>query len=196
MQSNVKIGVAVVGGYFLGRTRKAKMAISLGMFLAGRKLDFDPRQVGKLLANSPLLGSLNDQVRRELVDATKSAAASALAQRATNLADSLQQRTLELGQKDDPEGQDEPADEADEEDGPPEAADEESGKRRRPARSKASGSTSGAKEKAAPSKRAAAARSRSAAGETKKRATPARRSGTPRKSTASTARKSRGEGNG
>ncbi|MGW6512183.1 hypothetical protein ACWGCP_32480, partial [Streptomyces niveus] len=96
MTGNVKIGVALVGGYLLGRTKKAKMAIGFGMFLAGKKLSFDPKQLGKLVANSPVLGSLNDQVRKELVDATKSAATDALSQRASGLADSLHRRTLGL----------------------------------------------------------------------------------------------------
>jgi len=88
MTGNGKIGVALVGGYLLGRTKKAKMAIGLGMFLAGKKLSFDPAQLGKLVANSPVLGSLNTQVRKELVEATKSAATSALTKRASGLADS------------------------------------------------------------------------------------------------------------
>ncbi|MFD8327951.1 hypothetical protein [Streptomyces lydicus] len=94
--TNAKIGVALAGGYVLGRTKKAKLAIGLGMYLAGKKLNLDPKQLGKLVANSPVLGPLNDQVRRELVDATKSAATSALTQRMSGLADSLHERTLDL----------------------------------------------------------------------------------------------------
>ncbi|MFF8789823.1 hypothetical protein [Streptomyces sp. NPDC015125] len=94
--SNAKIGVALIGGYLLGRTKKAKMAIGLGMFLAGKKLNLDPRQLGALVANSPVLGPLHDQVRKELVDATKSAAGAALNQRMNGLADSLHERTLAL----------------------------------------------------------------------------------------------------
>ncbi|MER7999360.1 hypothetical protein [Streptomyces sp. NPDC095613] len=98
MMTNAKIGVALVGGYALGRTKKAKLAIGLGMFLAGRKLSVDPRQLGRLVADSPFLSSLNDQARRELVDATKSAATSALTRRVSGLADSLHERTLDLGE--------------------------------------------------------------------------------------------------
>ncbi|MFG2093294.1 hypothetical protein [Streptomyces sp. NPDC048612] len=94
--SNAKIGVALVGGYLLGRTKKAKLAIGLGMFLAGRKLNLDARQLGALVANSPLLGPLNDQVRKELVDATKAAAGTALTQRMSGLADTLHERTAAL----------------------------------------------------------------------------------------------------
>ncbi|MDX6237683.1 MAG: hypothetical protein QOG10_2498, partial [Kribbellaceae bacterium] len=35
MMTNAKIGTALVGGYLLGRTKKAKLALGLGMFLAG-----------------------------------------------------------------------------------------------------------------------------------------------------------------
>ncbi|MFF3753231.1 hypothetical protein ACFYYH_22645 [Streptomyces sp. NPDC002018] len=101
MMNNAKIGVALVGGYVLGRTKKAKLAIGLGMFLAGKKLSLDPQQLGKLVANSPVLGSLNDQVRKELVGATKSAATSALTRRMNGLADSLHERTLDLQDHDD-----------------------------------------------------------------------------------------------
>lgn len=96
MMTNAKIGVALIGGYFLGRTKKAKMALGLGLFLAGKKLD--PKQLGTLVANSPVLGPLNDQVRKELVDATKAAAGTALTQRMSGLADSLHERTVALNE--------------------------------------------------------------------------------------------------
>ncbi|MFI9115872.1 hypothetical protein [Streptomyces venezuelae] len=94
---NSTIAAALVGGYLLGRTRKARMAVGVGMFLAGRRLDLDPRRIGKLLAASPVTGALSEQVRRELFEATKSAAARTLTQRASGLADSLQRRTKALG---------------------------------------------------------------------------------------------------
>lgn len=96
MMTNGKIGAAVVGGYLLGRTKKAKLAIGLGMFLAGKKLSLNPQQIGKLVKDNPALSALSDQVRGELVDATKSAAGSALTQRMTRLSDSLQDRTEAL----------------------------------------------------------------------------------------------------
>ncbi|WP_329456863.1 hypothetical protein [Streptomyces sp. NBC_01497] len=122
--NNSKIGMALVGGYFLGRTKKAKMAIGLGMFLAGKKLNLDPKQLGSMLTNSNLLGGLNDQVRKELLDTTKSAATAALTKRIGGFADSLHERTLSLDGRDEDEGagdrdddQDDRADEqADEDD--------------------------------------------------------------------------------
>ncbi|MFE4610249.1 hypothetical protein ACFRK5_18155 [Streptomyces niveus] len=183
MTGNVKIGVALVGGYLLGRTKKAKMAIGFGMFLAGKKLSFDPKQLGKLVANSPVLGSLNDQVRKELVDATKSAATDALSQRASSLADSLHRRTLGLeGKKDEDDRDDQDArddadeaDDADDVDEPIEA-DEKPAPRRKPA----------AKRSAKPAAKATSGPRRTASG----------RTGEARKKTSSAARKDRGGGNG
>lgn len=192
MTGNAKIGVALLGGYLLGRTKKAKMAIGFGMFLAGKKLSFDPKQLGKLMANSPVLGTLNDQVRKELVDATKSAATNALTQRAAGLADSLHQRTLDLDGKDagaeereDDEDRDEDdrdlRDDADEdEDDAGHADHEKPSPRRRPA----------AKQSAkAPSGRT---------GGTRKKASSATRKATSgaRRTASSAARKERGDDNG
>ncbi|MEU5719349.1 hypothetical protein AB0G71_27015 [Streptomyces sp. NPDC020403] len=110
MTKNAKIAAALVGGYLLGRTKKAKMAIGFGMFLAGKKLNLDPAQLGRMLAESPVLGTLNEQVRKEVVGATKTAATNALTQRASGLADSLHRRTLALG---DPDGTGDRAEERD-----------------------------------------------------------------------------------
>ncbi|MGV9426143.1 hypothetical protein ACWDO7_17875 [Streptomyces sp. NPDC003656] len=146
MTKNAKIAVALVGGYVLGRTKKAKLALGLGMFLAGKKLDLDPRRVGKLIANSRALGGLNDQVRSQLVDATRTAATEALTQRAAGLASSLARRTEALQ---DPTGvtdaaRDEDGEDADDAEGSAESAesaesgDSDSGDEE-PARRKSSG---------------------------------------------------------
>lgn len=177
MTGNMKVGVALVGGYLLGRTKKAKMAIGFGMFLAGKKLNFDPKQLGKLVANSPVLGTLNNQVREQLVDATRSAAANALTQRASGLADSLHRRTLDL---EDPDGrEDARADERDEDEGD---ADEKARQQdRKPASRRMSASKSPAE---------------SSAGSTAGTTSGARRtdSGDARRKTTSTARKTASRG--
>ncbi|MFD7614715.1 hypothetical protein [Streptomyces sp. NPDC059828] len=161
MTTNVKIGVALVGGYFLGRTRKARMAIGLGMFLAGRKLDLDPRHLGKVLANSSLLGPLNDQVRRELFEATRSAATTALSERATSLADSLHQRTLELNQGDEPEAEDTAADD---EEAPP-AAKKKAATRTRSASGGTQKKTAAARKRSSAPRRSTSAAGRKTRGE-------------------------------
>ncbi|MFE4960063.1 hypothetical protein ACFRCW_40365 [Streptomyces sp. NPDC056653] len=96
MNNSGKIGLALVGGYLLGRTKKAKMAIGFGMFLAGKKIPLDLRELSRVVSKSPVWGVLNDQVRTELLDATKSAATSALTHRVSGMTDSLHERTLAL----------------------------------------------------------------------------------------------------
>lgn len=201
MTGNAKIGAALVGGYLLGRTKKAKLAIGFGMFLAGKKLSLDPKQLGRMLAESPLLGTVNDQVRKELVGATKTAAANALTQRATGLADSLRKRTLDL---EDPSGakarDEDDADDADD------ATDDD-----RDARDEDSEDSDGgaAEEKPAPRRKAAAKKSaksaggaasgarRTASGGARKKAAPARKAASGARRTASSnARRDRGGSNG
>ena len=205
MTKNVKIGAALVGGYLLGRTKKAKLAIGFGMFLAGKKLDLDPKKLGSMLASSPVLGGLSDQVRKDLVGATRTAATNALTQRATSFADSLHQRTLRL---DDPEAAREEeqrdADDADDADAAedeahePEDRDEEPGEKsgekseEKPARSGKSssgrsGSGSGGSSGSAPKKKAAS---------TARRTTSQARAKAPAKKTAAKSRSTRGGSRG
>ncbi|MGC4951476.1 hypothetical protein ACLQ2N_35585 [Streptomyces sp. DT224] len=201
MTKNAKIGAALVGGYLLGRTKKAKLAVGFGMFLLGKKFDLDPRRIGRMLAESPALGPLNDQVRKELVDATRTAATKAVTQRAGHLAESLQRRTqsLEAGpaaEDEEPaEGAEDTEDTEDTEDAEDAAAsddgagtDRDTKQKRRASARKSAASGAG---KAAPKSRPAAGAGRS--GSTGKAAAPARkRAGTAAKATASRTRKARG----
>ncbi|MFJ6519995.1 hypothetical protein ACIQJ4_17330 [Streptomyces filamentosus] len=104
---SAKIGTALIGGYVLGRTKKAKLALGLAMALAGSRVK--PGQLGKSLAHSPFLSSVNEQVRGELMTAGKAAATTVLNARAGRLADTLHDRAEELrGEKqDEPEEKDE-----------------------------------------------------------------------------------------
>ncbi|MDT0462575.1 hypothetical protein [Streptomyces gibsoniae] len=94
---NPKIAAAVLAGYLLGRTRKAKLALSLGAMLAGSKVK--PDQLGKLLQDSPLVGNVSEQVRTELADAGKTAATTLLTAKAESLADALHERTTGLKER-------------------------------------------------------------------------------------------------
>ncbi|MCQ8771885.1 ABC transporter substrate-binding protein [Streptomyces telluris] len=98
--NNAKMGAAVLGGYMLGRTKKAKLALGLGAMLAGSRVR--PGQIGKTLAQSPFLSSVNDQVRKELLSAGKAAATSVMTAKAEHLADSLHERTTGLREKAEP----------------------------------------------------------------------------------------------
>jgi hypothetical protein len=207
MNDNGKIGMALVGGYLLGRTKKAKLAIGLGMVLAGKKLDLSPQQLLKMAANSPVLGGLSDQVRRDLMDGTKSALTSAVTKRADGLADSLHERTRDLsdpagrrrraGEDGEESDEDPPEDEhaADAEDEP---GGEEPEERPRPQRKApaAGRKSAGAAKSAKPAAKSAAA-GRSSKSTAKKAAKPAsggRSGGTARKAAASGTRKTTGRG--
>ncbi len=128
MNTNAKIGVAVAGGYLLGRTKKAKLALGLGMFLAGKKLHLDPSRLLGALREAPVLAGVSDQVRRELLDNARSAATSAVTGRVGGLADRLGERASALSpgsrDRDEPDEADEP-DEPDESDDALERAEEE-----------------------------------------------------------------------
>ncbi|MFI8851602.1 hypothetical protein ACIGW3_15615 [Streptomyces sp. NPDC053499] len=92
---------AVAGGYLLGRTRKAKLALTLGSVVAGRRLGLDPqellRQGFRKLAETPQFEELTDQIKHQLMAAARTAASSAANRRLESLADSLRDRTDRLG---------------------------------------------------------------------------------------------------
>ena len=95
--NNAKIGAAVLGGYVLGRTKKAKLALSLGALLAGSQIK--PGQLVKAVQKSPFLSNVTQQVRTELTDASKAAATSVLTAKADSLADAIHERTAGLHDK-------------------------------------------------------------------------------------------------
>src|SRR5689334_8606499 len=98
MQEAVKIGAAAAGGYLLGRTKKAKAAIGLAMWLAGRKrpADLARDQASKLLT-SPQVLELVGQLRGPLLAAGRQAALAVVEGQAGKLSDNLQRRTEKLG---------------------------------------------------------------------------------------------------
>jgi hypothetical protein len=118
---NATIGAAVLGGYLLGRTKKAKLALGAGALLAGAKAR--PGQLAGLL-DSPFLSNVTQQVRGELTEASKAAATHMLTAKADSLAGALHERTEGLRERahsdgDEPKGDDErtePDDEPDEPD--------------------------------------------------------------------------------
>ncbi|MEI5527269.1 ABC transporter substrate-binding protein [Streptomyces brasiliscabiei] len=106
--NNATIGAAVLGGYLLGRTKKAKLALGLGALLAGSQVR--PGQLGKAV-DAPFLGDLTKQIRSELTDASKAAATSVLSSKADSLAGTLHERTAGLrGRAEENDEEDEPDD--------------------------------------------------------------------------------------
>ncbi|WP_155058422.1 mucin-associated surface protein [Streptomyces blattellae] len=89
------IGTALIGGYVLGRKKKAKVALGLALAMAARRA-----KASDLAGSfSPVFGNLNRRVRTELAGAGKAAAGSVLSAQADHLADALHQRTLDLQEK-------------------------------------------------------------------------------------------------
>jgi hypothetical protein len=95
---STKVGVAVAGGYLLGRTKKARLAIALGSWLLGKKLD--PKELGKeafqQLSQRPEFAKLTGDMRGELLSVGRAAAIAAMNSRIERLATSLDSRTSQL----------------------------------------------------------------------------------------------------
>ncbi len=93
--------VAVAGGYFLGRTKKAKLALTLGSVLAGRRLGLDPQELVnkgiQKLTETPQFEHLADQVKDELSTALRTAVSSVSNRGIESLTGSLRDRTGRLG---------------------------------------------------------------------------------------------------
>ena len=143
MSAAAKIGLGVASGYLLGRTKKLRLAITIGSMLAGQRIATSPqgllKQGSQLIDQNPELQKLQQQITGRLFDAMKAAAIAT----ATSRLESVNSRLLESGSRDeappeesdedeydedeyDEEGEDaddEPEDEADEE--PEDEADEE-----------------------------------------------------------------------
>lgn len=123
IMNNAKIGAAVLGGYVLGRTKKAKLALSLGALLAGSRIK--PGQVAKVLQESPFVSSVTKQVRSELTGVGKEAASTVLSAKADRLADALHERTAGLHEKAHPDGERDLDEENEEEENAQEARQDE-----------------------------------------------------------------------
>lgn len=100
MKSGPRIATAVAIGYILGRTRRMKLAITVGSVLAGRKLGADPKELlqkaGKLASASPELSQLSDTVRGQLLEAARTAATAAASNKIDALGESLTERAAKV----------------------------------------------------------------------------------------------------
>src|SRR4051812_6391006 len=96
MNNGVKLGAGVAGGYLLGRTKKLKLAIGLGAWLLGKRLDISPSQLAVQgfgqLKQTPEFAELSDRLRSEVGGAGKKAFAAAATSRMEAIADRLQDR--------------------------------------------------------------------------------------------------------
>lgn len=182
MNNRLAVSLAVAGGYVLGRTRKAKLALGIGTMVLGKRLKLDPKQIvsglTEQVAANPQLAEAGRQLRGDLTGAGRAATGALVTRQLNSLADSLHQRTTGVRDRLDPGGitgsEEEDGEQADE---PDAAADQDSGE-----------------EAERPGKRAAkktARRSAESGGTAGRKAAGARdrTSGTPRKTATRTAKK-------
>ena len=89
----------MAGGYFLGRTKKMKLALMLGGMAAGRRAGGPGELLGqgaKLLSSSPELAALREQVTTRLVEVGKDAVKAAAARQIGALTDRVSGRVESL----------------------------------------------------------------------------------------------------
>ncbi|MDV6287426.1 hypothetical protein R2F25_03150 [Streptomyces sp. UP1A-1] len=95
--SKAALAAAVASGYLMGRTKKAKLAFAVGSYLMGRRIGLTPGQVLSQglsgIQRNPQLQELTDQVRGELLTASRTAVTAAANRTLTGLADNLRDRT-------------------------------------------------------------------------------------------------------
>jgi hypothetical protein len=91
-----------VGGYFVGRTKKAKLALVLAALFMGRRHGLGPQELIKKgmakITEIPQFSELGEQVREELVMAARTALASSLNRRIEGISDSIHARTENFAQ--------------------------------------------------------------------------------------------------
>jgi hypothetical protein len=134
VKCGARVALGVIGGYFLGRTKKMKLAMMLGGMAAGRRAGGPGellRTGTKLLNSSPELARLTDEVRGRLLEAGKGAALAVAARQVESLTDRVGKRVESLSdvgvprRKKSEEPEDEYEDEPVDEDAEPTDADDE-----------------------------------------------------------------------
>ncbi|WP_351224465.1 histone protein [Streptomyces sp. NPDC002133] len=118
-QTKLALAAAIAGGYVLGRTKKGKLALSVGTYLAGRRFGLEPRQLAaegmRRLGEIPQVAELQDQLKGEFLDAGRKAVTAAATRGMGTLADTLRDRTAGLGKKEEEEPEEEYEEEEEEE---------------------------------------------------------------------------------
>ncbi|MEI5009167.1 hypothetical protein RB196_19410 [Streptomyces sp. PmtA] len=102
-QTKMALAAAIAGGYVLGRTKKGKLALSVGTYLAGRRFGLEPRQLAaegmRRLGEIPQVAELQDQLKGEVLEAGRKAVTAAATRSMGTLAATLHERTAGLGKK-------------------------------------------------------------------------------------------------
>ena len=131
MKPGARVALGVGIGYFLGRTKKMRLAMMLaGAGMTG-KLPSNPQELlqrsASMLGSSPEINKITESVRGELVHAARAAAVTAASNRIDALNERLQSRASGGGERSEDEPEDaEYEDEYDERDEEPEYEADES----------------------------------------------------------------------
>ncbi len=101
MKCKTQAGLALVGGYLLGRTKKLKLALMVGGLAAGRGLSANPsallKQGTDAVRSNAELTKLVEQARGGLMDAGKAAMIAAASSRIDSVSERLSDRASSLG---------------------------------------------------------------------------------------------------
>jgi hypothetical protein len=100
VKCGLRVALGVAGGYFLGRTKRMKLAMMLGAMAAGRQAGGPGellRSGTKLLNSSPELSRLTDEVRGRLLEAGKGAVLAVAARQVESLTDRVGKRVESFG---------------------------------------------------------------------------------------------------
>jgi hypothetical protein len=103
MKCGARVAIGVAGGYFLGRTKKMKLALMLGGLAAGRRTGGPGGLLGqgaKLVGSSPELAALREQLTGRLVEAGKGAVMSVAARQIETLTGRVSDRVESLADPD------------------------------------------------------------------------------------------------
>ncbi|KSZ57797.1 hypothetical protein Z045_14525 [Rhodococcus pyridinivorans KG-16] len=137
MKPGARVALGVGIGYFLGRTKKMRVAMMLaGAGMTG-KLPSNPQELlqrsASMLGSSPEINKITESVRGELMHAARAAAVTAASNRIDSLNERLQSRASGGGRSEEPE-------DAEYEDEYDESRDEDEGRgsKRRGSRSRGS----------------------------------------------------------
>ncbi|MET8167574.1 DNA primase [Streptomyces sp. NPDC005329] len=94
------LGLAVGAGYFLGRTKKLKLAFAVGSLVAGKRMNLTPKGIADLvsqqLKDNPQFKEIGDQLRQDLRGVGKAASGAMVERQIDALADRLHGRTAEV----------------------------------------------------------------------------------------------------
>jgi hypothetical protein len=118
------------GGYLLGRTKKGKLALAVGLLFLARRLGITPQDLARKgmeqISDMPEFAKLGEQVRDEFMQAARTAVTTTVNRRIDGLSETLRARTEGFAEADGGEQQKTGEEEDDRRGADEESASEES----------------------------------------------------------------------